>query len=125
MGVLVGYDDDVERRNTHLIMLPKMNNERLTVPETELLKEIAVLVPAKLKPTAIKVPKWGISRGSDSKLISPRTGATAKQRSVVGESKYGSVSGSPVEGWRDPLFEPIKGPSRRTFKNEKDKIARG
>ena len=50
----------------------------------ELLKEIARLVPAKRKTTTKKVLKKGISRGSDSKSISPRTGAKAKQRSVLG-----------------------------------------
>ena len=37
MGVPVEYDDDVERRNTHPMLLPKIENERLTIPETELL----------------------------------------------------------------------------------------
>ena len=82
MGVQVEYDDDIKRRNTHPMLLPKIKNERLTIPETELLKEIAVLVPAKRKTTTKKVPKKIISRGSDSKLNSQRTGATAKQRSV-------------------------------------------
>ena len=76
--VPVGYDDDVERRNTHAMLLPKIKNERLTIPEKELLKEIAVLVPVKKKTTTKKIPKKGISWGSDSKSISPRTGAMAK-----------------------------------------------
>ena len=93
MGVPVEYDDDVERRNTHPMLLPKIENERLTIPETELLKEISVLVPVKRKPTAKKVQKRGISRGIDSKSFSTRPGAAAQRSSVLGESKYGSGSG--------------------------------
>ena len=92
MGVSVEYDDDIERKNTHPMLLPKMENERLTILEPELLKEIAVLAPVKLKPTIKKVQKMGITRSSDSKLISLRTSATAKQRSVLGEGKYGPGS---------------------------------
>ena len=45
IGVLVEYDNDVKRRNTHQIRLPKVKTERLTIPEKELLKELAVLAP--------------------------------------------------------------------------------
>ena len=93
IGVPIEYDDDVERRNMHPMLLPKVGNERLTIPKKELLKEIAVLVPAKQKTTTKKVPRKEISRGSDSKSISQRTGATAKQRSVLGECKYGPGPG--------------------------------
>jgi hypothetical protein len=93
MGVPVEYDDDVERRNTHPMLMPKIENERLTIPETELLKEIAVLAPEKRKTNAKRIPKRGITRSGDSKSISPRTGATAKRRSVLGEDKYGPGSG--------------------------------
>ena len=92
MRVPVEYDDDVEIRNTHPMLLPRIENERLTIPETELLKEIAVLAPAKRRPKTKKVSKRVITRGSDSKSISPRTGATAKRRSVLGEEKYGPGS---------------------------------
>ena len=95
MGVPVEYDDDAKRRNTHPMLLPKIGNDRLTIPETSVLKEIFVVVPAKRKTTTKKVPKKKISQGSDSKLTSPRTGATAKQRSVLGESNYGPGSGPP------------------------------
>ena len=78
MGVPVEYDDNDERRNTHPMLLPKIENERLTIPETELLKEIAVPAPAKRRPKTKKVSKRVITRGSDSKSISPRTGVTAK-----------------------------------------------
>ena len=93
MGVPVEYDDDVKRRNTHPMLLPKTKNERLAIPEPELFKEIIMLIPTKWRPTTKKVPQQGMSRGSDSKLISPRTGATAKYRSVLGEGKHGPGSG--------------------------------
>jgi len=57
MGVPVEYDDDVKRRNTHPMLLPKIKNERLTIPETELLKGFAVLAPAKCRPKTKKVSK--------------------------------------------------------------------
>ena len=74
------------------MLLPKIKNERLTIPQTVLLKEIAVLAPAKRRPKTKKVLKRVIIRGGDTKLISPRTGATAKRRSVLGEEKYGPGS---------------------------------
>ena len=92
MGVPVEYDDDAERRNTHPMLLPKIKNERLTIPESELLKEIAVLAPTKRRPKTKKVSKRVIPRGSDTKLISPRTKVTAKRRSELGEEKYGPGS---------------------------------
>ena len=59
MGVPVEYDDDVKRRNTHLILMPKIVNERLIIPEEESVQEIAVLVPAKQAVTSSKIPKEG------------------------------------------------------------------
>ena len=64
MGVPVEYDDDVERRNTHPMLLPKDENERLTIPESELLKEIAVLAPVKRRPKTKKASKRVIPRMS-------------------------------------------------------------
>ena len=47
MGILVGYDNDIEKKNTYLMLLSKVETERLTIPKKELLREIAVLAPAK------------------------------------------------------------------------------
>ena len=52
-----------------------------------------MLVPTKQINTTKKVPKKGVSRASDSKSISPRTGVTAKQRSVLRKSTCGPGSG--------------------------------
>ena len=49
MGVPAEYKDDAKRRNMHSMLLPTIENERLTIPDKKLLKEIAVLVPAKRK----------------------------------------------------------------------------
>ena len=83
MGVPVEYDDDVKRRNTYPMLLPMIENERLTIPEAELLKEIAVLAPAKRRPKTRKVSKRGITQGSDGKSISPRT-RDVKTKECVG-----------------------------------------
>jgi hypothetical protein len=79
MGVPVGYDGDVEQRNTHTMLLPMVEIERATIPEKELLKGIVVLSPAKQNTTSKKVPKKGVPRGGDSKSISSRSGATSKK----------------------------------------------
>ena len=55
--------------------------------------KIALLGPVKRRPKAKRLSKQGITRGSDGKLISLRTGVTAKRRSVLGEGKYGPGSG--------------------------------
>ena len=93
IGVPVEYDNDTEQKNMCPMLLPKVETERLTIPEKELLEEITVLAPAKQKTTTEKIPKRGVPQGGDTKLISPRSVATAKQRSVLGESKYEPGSG--------------------------------
>ena len=95
MGVPVEHDNGVEQRNTHPMLLPKVEIERLTIPEKVLLNEITVLVPVKRKNTSTKVPTKGVPRGGKSQSISSRSGATTKQRSVLGESKYGPRFGPP------------------------------
>ena len=84
MGVPVKYNDDVEHRNTHPILLPKVETKRLTIPEKELLREITVLASTK---------KEEIPRGGKSNSISPRSGATVKRKSVLGVNKYRPGSG--------------------------------
>ena len=125
MGVPVEYDDDVEKRNTHPVFLPKIENEWLAIPEAELLKEINVLAPTKRRHKAKRISKHIITRGSDGKSISPRTGATAKRRSVLGEGKYRPGSGPQWKtgGTRYPnLYKALL---EEIFKNTKDKVIRG
>ena len=49
MGVPVNYDDDVERRRTHPMLLPKVETERMTFSDEEMLKGIEVLAPTPKK----------------------------------------------------------------------------
>ena len=85
-GVPVEYGNGSRQRNTHPMRMPKVKTERLTFLEKELLREIAMLVPMKQNITSKKVPKKGIPRGGESKLISLRSGTMTKQRSMLGET---------------------------------------
>ena len=62
----VEYNDDVECRRTHPLLLPKIETERLSLPDGDILEKIAVVVPVKnlAKPGPIdkKITIW------DSKL---------------------------------------------------------
>ena len=49
MGVPVDYDDEVERKRTHPLLLPKIEPERMTVSDEEMLKLIEVLAPTPKK----------------------------------------------------------------------------
>ena len=63
IGVPIECDNDIKRRNTHPMLLPKIKNERLTILKAELLKEMTMLTPEKRRPKAKKVPKRGIPHG--------------------------------------------------------------
>jgi hypothetical protein len=102
MGVPAKYDNNVEQNNTHPMLLPKVETERLTIPEEELLKEIVVLAPTKQDVTSSKMPKKEVPQSVEIKLISLRSSVMAKQRSVSGERKYG-----PGPGPQCPLSKPI------------------
>ena len=43
MGVPVDYDDDVERRRTHPLLMPKIETEQITVKDGEVLERMAVV----------------------------------------------------------------------------------
>ena len=49
MGVPINYDEDVERRRTHLLLLPKVEAVKMTVLDKEMLEEIDVLTPTPKK----------------------------------------------------------------------------
>ena len=42
MGVPINYDDNVERRRTHALLLPKVEPVRMTVSDERMLKDIEV-----------------------------------------------------------------------------------
>ena len=94
LGVPVDYDDDVEGKRTHPMLLPKIEPERMTASDYEMLKLIEVLAPTptkeKLPP---RIPK-GILRGKDSKSTSSQSKLRRSEGVYWPESKYGSVSGT-------------------------------
>ena len=71
MGVPIDYDEDVERRRTHLLLLPKPESVKMTVSDEQMLKEIKILAPTPTK-TRSSQPK-GISRGKVKKSASSRS----------------------------------------------------
>ena len=94
MGVPVEYDDDVERRITHPLILTKIVTERVYLPDGDILEKISVVVPVKNVAKPRLVDKKGTVRGSKRKLMSPREKLLEKQRSVLGKPKYGPSSKS-------------------------------
>ena len=45
MGVSVDYDDDDERRRNHHLLIPKVESERISVTDGEVLEKAAIVVP--------------------------------------------------------------------------------
>ena len=88
----VEYDDDVERRRTHPLLLTKFETERLSLPNCDILEKIAVVVPVKKLNKPGPVDKKGTIQGSKRKSISPRAKPPEKKMSVLGEPKYGPGS---------------------------------
>ena len=43
----VEYDDDLERRRTHPLLLPKIEIDRVSLPDGDILERIAVVAPVK------------------------------------------------------------------------------
>ena len=82
----------MERRCTHPLLLPKINTERVSLPDGDILEKIAVLVPVKKLAKPGSVDKKRNVRGSKRKSISTRANPSEKQRSVLGEPKYGPSS---------------------------------
>ena len=94
MGVSVEYDDNVERRFTHPLLLPMIESERVSLPDSDFWEKISVVVPVKNVAKPRLVDKKGTVRGSKRKLMSPRAKLLEKQRSVLGKPKYGPSSKS-------------------------------
>ena len=47
MGVSVEYDDDVEHRRTHPLLKQKIESERISAADGEILEKVAIVVPAR------------------------------------------------------------------------------
>ena len=45
MGVSVDYDDDDERRRTYPLLMTKIESERISVTDGEVLEKAAIVVP--------------------------------------------------------------------------------
>ena len=88
MGVSVDYDDDDERRRTHPLLMPKIESERISVTDSEVLEQAAVVIPVK---TPVKCPKEEKTGGVDKRSIPPKAKQAAKRGSVLEEDKYGPV----------------------------------
>ena len=89
------YDDDVERRRTHPLLMPKVESERISAADGEILEKAAIMAPTRLP---AKKSKKGILRGGGSKLILPRVKPTVKRRSVLEEEdKYAPGEGSKLK----------------------------
>ena len=85
MGIRADYDDDVERRRTHPILMPKVESERISAADGEILKYFAIVAPAK---SPAKNSTRGVLQGARVKSILPGVKPTAKRRSVLSEDKY-------------------------------------
>ena len=85
MGVPEEYDDNVERRRTHPLLMPKVESERISAADGEIQEKATIVAPARLP---AKNPKKGILQGVENKSLLPRVKQTAKQRSALSEDKY-------------------------------------
>ena len=85
------YDDDVKRRRTHPLLMPKVESERISAADGEILEKAVIVAPTRFP---AKNPKKGILRGGGNKSILPRVKPMAKRRSVLSEDKYAPGEGS-------------------------------
>ena len=92
MGVPIEYDDDVERRRTHPLLLPEVEAKGVSQGDIDLVEKIQVVAPTKKMPSYKTILEKGIIQGKGGKSISPRSKASEKRRSVLGEPKYGPGS---------------------------------
>ena len=97
MGVPINYDDNVERKRTHALLLPNVEAVKLTVSDGQMLKDIRVLAPAPKKVKSTPRVKKGILRGKAKKSTSSRSKLQRDEGVCWREPKrireYGSVSG--------------------------------
>ena len=97
MGVPIDYDDDVERKRTHLLLLLKPEPIKMTVSDEQMLKEIKVLAPTPKKTRSSQRATKGIMRGKAKKSTSSRSKLQQDKGVCWREPKrvreYGSVSG--------------------------------
>ena len=88
MGVPVECHNDVERRRTHPLLLPIIDTERVSLPDGDILKKIAVGVPVKRVAKSGPVDRERSIQGIKRKSILTIEKPSEKRRSVLGEPKY-------------------------------------
>ena len=111
MGVSVEYDNNVERRCTHPLLMPKMEAERISAADGEILEKVAIVVPARLP---ARKPKKGILRGDRSKSIVSASEAEGETKECVGRRQICSGVQLQVEACERALSCPLQGSSDRT-----------
>ena len=84
MGVPVNYDDDMERRNMHPLLLPPQEAERISKTDGEVLEKIGVFKYAVAENLAKSGRADSIPRGAKPGV---------KRRSVLDEDKYSQGAG--------------------------------
>ena len=92
MGVPIEYDDDVERGHNHPLLLSKVEAEAVSQADIDLLEKVLVVARTKKVPSYKSILEKGKIQGRGGKSISPRSKASEKRRSVLGETKYGPGS---------------------------------
>ena len=85
MGIPEDYYDSAKRRRTHPLLIPKIESERISVSDGEILEKVAIVVLVK---SPAKKLKKGVLRGAGVKSILPRVKPTTERRSVLSEDKY-------------------------------------
>ena len=121
MGIPEEYDDDVERRRTHPLLMPKVESERISATDGEILENVAIVAPVK---SPAKNPKKGILWDAGVVSISPGVKPTAKRRSMLSEDKYAPgetsrwkhVSARFPALYKAPLAEPDEAVRSSMFK---------
>ena len=88
MGIPVEYDDNVERQRAHPLLMLKIEPMSLSRDDTEVLKKVEVIVPAKV---SVRFKK-GIKQDS-AKLVSTKQKLVPTRRSVLDYKKHSPGSG--------------------------------
>ena len=72
--------------------MPEVEAKGVSQGDSDMLEEIQVVAPTKNMPSYKSILEKGLIQGKGGKSISPRSKASEKRRSVLGEPKYGPGS---------------------------------
>ena len=70
-GLSADYDNNVERRGTHLLLMPRIESGRILAADDKILEKIVIVMSA--RPPAKKAKK-GTLQGNQGKSILPGVG---------------------------------------------------